>query len=40
MENDPFTSNIPIEQLTESQKKAVSHVDGPLLVLAEHFLIQ
>ena len=25
---------IPIEQLTESQKKAVFHVDGPLLVLA------
>ncbi len=34
MENNPFTSNIPIEQLTESQKKAVFHVDGPLLVLA------
>lgn len=34
MENGSFTSNIPIEQLTESQKKAVFHVDGPLLVLA------
>ena len=29
-----MTSAIPMEQLTDSQKKAVFHVDGPLLVLA------
>jgi len=29
-----LASQIPMEQLTDSQKKAVFHVDGPLLVLA------
>ncbi|MBN1456544.1 MAG: UvrD-helicase domain-containing protein [Sedimentisphaerales bacterium] len=29
-----FSSDIPIEDLTESQRKAVYHVDGPLLVVA------
>lgn len=29
-----MASSIPMEQLTDSQKKAVFHVDGPLLVLA------
>jgi DNA helicase-2/ATP-dependent DNA helicase PcrA len=34
MENSVLASNLPVEQLTDSQKKAVLHVDGPLLVLA------
>ncbi len=29
-----FSSEIPIENLTESQRKAVYHVDGPLLIVA------
>ncbi len=34
MEEKSLASVIPMEQLTDSQKKAVFHVDGPLLVLA------
>jgi len=34
MEVRGLASAIPMEQLTDSQKKAVFHVDGPLLVLA------
>jgi len=34
MEEKGLASTIPMEQLTDSQKKAVFHVDGPLLVLA------
>jgi len=34
MEEIGLASAIPMEQLTDSQRKAVFHVDGPLLVLA------
>jgi DNA helicase-2/ATP-dependent DNA helicase PcrA len=34
MAKDTFTSGIGLDRLTESQKKAVLHKDGPLLVLA------
>jgi DNA helicase-2/ATP-dependent DNA helicase PcrA len=34
MEESVLTSAIPMERLTDSQRKAVFHVDGPLLVLA------
>ncbi len=34
MEERGLGSAIPMEQLTDSQRKAVFHVDGPLLVLA------
>lgn len=34
MDAPHFSSEIPIENLTESQRKAVYHVDGPLLIVA------
>ena len=34
MAKETFASGIGLDRLTESQKKAVLHKDGPLLVLA------